>query len=73
MHATTLLSGADTMLFMFPFLAMMAMVVLRLDEHIATPKNGRARTAGKGGRIFCEMSRNGQTFLTDPDGRPCHS
>ncbi len=71
MHAPTLISGADTMIIMLPFLALMLLVMFRLDEHFAAPKSvrkpGNKKTAA---RMFCEVAPDGQPFFTDPDGRP---
>jgi hypothetical protein len=65
MHGSGLISGWDTLFLMIPFFAIMAMGMFRVDERLAAPKDPR-----KPCRAFCGMDRNGQPFLSDPDGRP---
>lgn len=64
MHETILNSGRDSLLFAVPFVAMLLLGFFRLDEVVAAPK----RTAGHW-RIECGEDEEGQTILTDPDGR----
>ena len=64
MHGSGLIPGWDTLVLMIPFFAVMAMGMFRVDERLAAPKDSR-----KPRRAFCGLDRNGQPFLSDPDGR----
>ena len=65
MHIADFFSTGDTMIFMIPFLGLMALGMFRLDERFSAPKTTR-----RSGRAFCGVDSNGQPFLSDPDGRP---
>ncbi len=65
-HESNFQTNWDAIVFMAPFLIMMAVGMFRLDEHIfasKTPKHDRQRT-------FCGPDVNGQATMSDPDGRP---
>jgi hypothetical protein len=64
MYETILKSGWDTLLFAVPFISMLLIGFLRLDEVVAAPK----RPAGHR-RAVCGEDEDGQAILTDPDGR----
>jgi hypothetical protein len=64
MHETILKSGRDSLLFAVPFVAMLLLGFFRLDEVVAAPK----RLAGHRW-IECGEDEEGQTILTDMDGR----
>ena len=57
------LTGWDTFLLMIPFLAMLVMGMLGLDERFAAPSSQRPRR-----RRFCQA--DGVVRPTDPDGKP---
>jgi hypothetical protein len=63
---STFQSNWDVILFMAPFVAMMAMSMFRLDEYLFTPKAPRPSRH----RTFCGPDRYGREVLSDPDGRP---
>jgi hypothetical protein len=54
----------DTLVLVSPFVGILGMAMLGLDERLATPKNSSKRR-----RFFCEVDRKGQSSLSDPDGR----
>lgn len=57
------------MLIMVPFLALMFVVMLRLDERFAKPRTGRVSAEGQPpASRFCGVDQDGQVFLCDPDG-----
>ena len=66
MHLASFLPSGDTIILIVPFLGLMAMTMLRLDEHLASPKVVIPRR-----RKFCEVAGDGQISFSDPDGRPC--
>jgi hypothetical protein len=55
----------DTLVLTVPFLALLAMGMLGLDETFAAPKQGPRRR-----RSFCGLDRKGRPILSDPDGKP---
>jgi hypothetical protein len=65
MHITSCLPSWDTLVLTAPFLAILAMGVLGLDENFFVPKQGP-----RGRRSFCGVDRKGRAILSDPDGRP---
>ncbi len=65
MHEVALLPTWDTILLTFPFFALLAMGMFRLDERLAAPKPSRRPT-----RHFCGLDNQGRPALSDPDGRP---
>jgi hypothetical protein len=60
-----LVSGWDTVAFMTPFLAVLAMWLLRLDQRFASP-----RRSTKPGRTFCGVDSSDGPLFSDPDGQP---
>ncbi len=64
MEHQAFLSEWDTLVLMVPFLVVLAIGMFGLDERIATRKH-----AAKGRRFFCEVGKNGCSFLSDPDGK----
>jgi hypothetical protein len=64
MQDAILKSGWDSLLFAVPFVGMLLLVFLRLDEVIAAPKG-----VGRHVRPACGEDKDGETILTDPDGR----
>jgi len=56
-------TGWDTFLLMMPFLAMLILGMLGLDERFAAPASQRPRR-----RRFCQA--DGMVTPTDPDGKP---
>lgn len=59
-----LISSRDTLLVAVPFVFMLLITVLRLDQIIATPRGSMNRR-----RPPCGMDASGQPVLRDPDGR----
>ena len=68
MHDQVFASGWDTLLLIIPFVGMMAMGMLGLDERVAAP-----RQENRSGRHFCGEDGDGAVHFSDPDGRPCLS
>ena len=66
MHFANLLPSGDTIVIILPFLGLMAMSILGLDERFAAPKMAIPRR-----RKFCEVAKDGHISFSDPDGRPC--
>jgi hypothetical protein len=64
MYETILKSSWETLLFAVPFISMLLIGFLRLDEVVAAPK----RLAGPR-RAECGKDADGRAILTDPDGR----
>ena len=58
------LSGMDILILVAPFLAMLGMAMVGLDERYANP---RPKAGAR--RFFCEVDDQGRLFLSDPDGR----
>jgi len=58
------LPGIDIVILAAPFLAMLGMAMLGLDERFA-----QAGRNPEGRRFFCEVDDQGRSFLSDPDGR----
>jgi hypothetical protein len=57
--------GWDTMVLMVPFVVVLVMAMLHVDELLATPKQSpRAR------RFFCGVDPQDLPYMSDPDGRP---
>ncbi len=65
MHFANDFPTFDTIVLVVPFLALMAMSMLRLDERFAAPKAAIPRR-----KKFCEMAEDGHISFSDPDGRP---
>jgi hypothetical protein len=64
MHEAILKSGWEALLFAVPFISMLLIGFLRLDEVVAAPKRpARPR------RAECGQDEEGRAILTDPDGR----
>jgi hypothetical protein len=61
---TFLHSDGEIILFAVPFICILLMSFLRLDELIGMPKPGR-----KLQRTACGLDRDGEPVLCDPDGR----
>lgn len=70
MHTEAIVSGADTVLIMVPFVVMMLLVMFRLDEQFTAPKSASNGPARGSGRAFCEVTQDGDSLLYDPDGTP---
>jgi hypothetical protein len=64
MHDTTIHSNLDSLLIAIPFLVILLIGYIRLDELFASPKHQvRAR------RSPCGIDEGGVPILCDPDGR----
>lgn len=59
------LPALDIAILAVPFLAILGMAMVGLDERFANP--GRRQGAR---RFFCEVNDRGISFLSDPDGKP---
>jgi hypothetical protein len=55
----------DTMLIMFPFICIMVIWMLRLDERVYSKK---PRTLQRKRRGFCGPDKDGEQQFSDPDG-----
>lgn len=64
MHEPVLSSTRDALLFAVPFLGMLLMGMLRLDEFFVTPKRGHLPRRPPSG-----VDIDGEPILCDPDGR----
>ncbi len=62
MHDVIFASGWDTALIMVPFVGMIALSLLGLDEKLAAPKRDKRR------RHFSQLDGSGNALLFDPDG-----
>jgi hypothetical protein len=58
------LPSIDILILSAPFLLFLALGMLGLDTHIASPTRGSTTR-----RFFCEADGNGIPHLSDPDGR----
>jgi len=67
MHEIILSSGRDALLIGIPFLIMLLICFLRLDEIFASSKQVGGR---KYRRAVCGTDEDGRQILCDPDGRP---
>ena len=65
MHLSTLFPSFDILVLTAPFLGILALAMLGLDERIATPRQGPGTR-----RAFCGVDREGRPILSDPDGKP---
>jgi hypothetical protein len=68
MQPALFLPGPDTLVLTLPFLAILAMAMLGLDERVATPRRGQPARRG-----FCGVDGKGRPVLSDPDGKPCRN
>jgi hypothetical protein len=68
MHETVLTSSRDALLIGIPFLIILLVCFLRLDEIIATSKPPTNTKQHR--RAACGVDEDGRTILCDPDGRP---
>ena len=60
-------SNWDTVVLIVPFLVILAMFLLHLDERFASPKHAPKRR-----RSFCGVDPNDLPYVSDPDGKPWH-
>jgi len=65
MHEPVLKSAWDTLLVALPFVTTLFLGFFRSDLIL-----GAAKRSSGSRRSFCVIVENGNTFLTDPDGRP---
>jgi hypothetical protein len=65
MDITAYMPSWDTLVLTVPFLAILGLGTLRLDERLVSPKQGP-----RGHRSFCGVDQNDRAILSDPDGRP---
>ena len=65
MHDTILQSNLDSLLVAIPFIFILLVVYFRLDEVYASSK--KQKTVKH--RPPCGVDEDGETILTDPDGR----
>ena len=65
MQVRLLLSGKDTLLIAIPFVLVLMVTILRLDQINASPKG-----AATGRRLAYGADEHGEPILRDPDRRP---
>jgi hypothetical protein len=68
MHDSSVFSNLDTLLVAIPFLIFLVIGYFRLDEVFASPSRRENRIRAR--RACCSVNKDGQVFLSDPDGRP---
>ena len=65
MDGNPALPGWCVFVLVLPLLGILLMAMFGIDERVFTPRrHPRMR------RSFCEVSGNGESFLSDPDGKP---
>jgi hypothetical protein len=65
MDGSSALSGWGVFALVLPLLGILLMAMFGIDEHVFTSRrHPRVR------RSFCEVTGNGESFLSDPDGQP---
>jgi hypothetical protein len=65
MDITAYMPSWDTLVLTVPFLAILPLGMLGLDERLVSPKHGP-----RGRCSFCGVDQKGRAILSDPDGKP---